>query len=253
MAPADILADAGNLFGAIGAAMGLAGPCDGRRAIADDRLARDHDRLVLILRPAQRLVDLFGIVSVDGLRRPACRLKACALIGRIGKLRPAINGDRIVVEKNNQLVELQMPGQRDRFMADAFHEAAIASNNPGLVIDKIIPEARVQMPLRDRHADGCRDALAKRPRRRLDARRHEIFWMARRLCAQLAEIADVIAADTVIAGEMQQRIDEHGAMPRRQHEPVAVRPVWIGRIMLQIARPEDRRDICHPKWKSHMA
>jgi hypothetical protein len=32
----------------------------------------------------------------------------------------------VVVPEHDQLVQLQMPGERDRLLADAFHQAAVA-------------------------------------------------------------------------------------------------------------------------------
>src|SRR2546426_8859990 len=34
----------------------------------------------------------------------------------------------------------------------------------------------------------------------------------------------------VVAGEVEQRVEQHARMPRRQHEPVAPEPVGVGGI-----------------------
>src|SRR3546814_2795498 len=62
---------------------------------------------------------------------------------------------------------------------------------------------------------------------------------------QLAEIADFVDRRMRVTREMQRRISEHRAMPRRQHESVAIRPRRIGGIELQIIRIEQCRDIGH--------
>ena len=38
----------------------------------------------------------------------------------------AVDRDRVVVEEGDQLAELEVAGERDRLMADALHQAAIA-------------------------------------------------------------------------------------------------------------------------------
>ena len=71
-----------------------------------------------------------------------------------------------------------MPGQGDRLVADALHQAAVAGDHIGPVIDQIVAEAGVQQALGQRHADRVGDALAQRPGRGLDAGRMAIFRMA---------------------------------------------------------------------------
>ena len=52
-----------------------------------------------------------------------------------------------------------MPGQRDRLVAEAFHQAAVARDHIGVVIDEITAKPRVHKPLGQRHADGRGDPL----------------------------------------------------------------------------------------------
>ena len=81
----------------------------------------------------------------------------------------------------------QMPGQRNRFVAEALHQAAVAGDDIGIVIDEIVAEARVQQALRQRHADRRGDALPERPGRGLDTRRMAVFGVARRFRSPLPE------------------------------------------------------------------
>ncbi len=59
-------------------------------------------------------------------RVPAGRLEARDLVGGIGQRHRAVDRDVVVVPEDDQLVELQMAGKRDRLLADAFHQAAVA-------------------------------------------------------------------------------------------------------------------------------
>ena len=68
-------------------------------------------------------------------------------------------------------------------MADAFHQAAIAEEHKGVVVNDIqtgLVKLRCQQRLGQRHADGIGDALTKRTRGGLDARRDIDFRMSRR-------------------------------------------------------------------------
>jgi hypothetical protein len=69
--PVDRLADAGDFFRAIGAAMSGAGAGDLRRAEADDGLARDERGAVRVLRRDQRAAHSVHVVTVDARDVPA--------------------------------------------------------------------------------------------------------------------------------------------------------------------------------------
>ena len=86
-----------------------------------------------------------------------------------------------------ELVELEMAGERDRLLADPFHQVAVGGEHIGRMIDGVVAEFGGEMPLGDRHADGVGETLAERAGGGLDARRDEIFRMARRHRAELAE------------------------------------------------------------------
>ena len=47
-----------------------------------------------------------------------------------------------------------MASQRDRFLADTFHEAAIARDDPGLVVDQVVAKARVLFDMLDEDHSG---------------------------------------------------------------------------------------------------
>lgn len=84
-----------------------------------------------------------------------------------------------------------MTGQTNGFVIDAFHQAAVAGDDPGAMIDEIIAVVGIEMALGDRHADRSRKPLPQRPRRRFNAGKLEISGMPGRT-VQLAEIADFL-------------------------------------------------------------
>ena len=60
-----------------------------------------------------------------------------------------------------------------------------------------------------------------------------IFRVARGLRAQLAEVLDLVQRHVLVAQEIQQRIQQHGAVAGGEDEAVAVGPVRIGGVEFQ--------------------
>ena len=79
----------------------------------------------------------------DGV--PAARLEALELVDRIRQRQRAVDRDAVVVEQHDQLGEPQVAGERDRLLADAFHEVAVGGQHEGVVID----HSRRRIPPRD--------------------------------------------------------------------------------------------------------
>ena len=133
-----------------------------------------------------------------------------------------------------------MPGQRGRLRGDALHEVAVADDRVGGVVDDFesgAVVARGELRFGDRHAHGIGEALPERTGRDLHARRMPALGMPGRLAAPLAEVLDVVQRE-VVAGQVQQAVEQHRTVPGREHEPVAIEPVRIARIVLEQARPQ---------------
>ena len=123
-----------------------------------------------------------------------------------------------------------MPGERQRLVADPLHQAAVAAEHIGVVIDEVVAELGGEQALGERHADRIGDALAERPGRHLDAGREAALGMAGGAAAELAEMLQLVERHVGIAGQMQQPVEQHRAVPVRQHEAVAVGPVGRRRV-----------------------
>ncbi|MPN16149.1 hypothetical protein SDC9_163487 [bioreactor metagenome] len=52
---------------------------------------------------------------------------------------------------------------------------------------------------------------------------------------------------------MQQRVDQHRAVAVTEHEAVAVRPLGVGRIVLEVVPPQHLGNFCHPHRGARMA
>ena len=62
------------------------------------------------------------------------------------------------------LLSLQVSGERDRLLADAFHQVAVGGEHIGVMVDDVAAEFGGEMPLGDRHADRIAEALARAAR-----------------------------------------------------------------------------------------
>ena len=168
--PVEDFAGAGDLLLARRIAMSLLRASLGRKTEPDDRLAGNHRRTVG--HGASRRdgsTDSIGLMAIDRQDMPTRGFEALQLIVGLGQAGRAVDRDGVVVPKGNQATQLEMPRQRNRFLADALHQAAVAHEDVSVVIDQIVAEGRIHDALAERHADRIGDALPERPRRRLDA------------------------------------------------------------------------------------
>ena len=129
------------------------------------------------------------------------------------------------------------------------------TNDVGIVIDDGIVgpvEGGRQECLGQRHADGRGKALPQRAGGRLDARRDAVFGMAGREAAELAELLELLHRQ-IVAGQVQQAVDQHRAVPAGEDEAVAVEPLRVGRVVAQEARPQHVSDGRHAHRHAGMA
>ena len=99
---------------------------------------------------------------------------------------------------------------------------------------------------------GIAQALAEGAGGRLDAAGRVVFGVARRGAAELTEIADLVQGDLLVAGQVEQGIEQHGAVAGGQNEAVAVRPIGAGRIELQEAPEQNGRRVRHAHRHARM-
>jgi len=138
-----------------------------------------------------------------------------------------------------------MASQPDRFVIYALHQAAVARDHPGAMIDQAVTEHSIEMPFGHRHAHAHCQPLAQRAGGAFNSRQHEILRVASAGAAQLTEVADVLDGRLLIARKIQQAVDQHRAVARRKHETIAIGPVGCGWIEFEIFRPQNACDIGH--------
>ena len=254
--PAQRFAGQGDFGIAQGSAVGLFLALLVRRTEADDRLAADQCRACALARGFQRNLNLVGVMPVDiADHLPAIGLEAARGVVGEPAMHLAIDGDAVVIVEGDQLVQPQGAGQRADLVADAFHHAAVAEEHVGVVVDDLVAgavELRGHDLLRQGEADGVGQPLTQRAGGGLDAGGVAELRVARGLAVQLAEVLQVVDGQ-VVAGQVQQRVDQHRAMAVGQHEAVAVGPLRVGRAVLQVVAPEHFGDVRHAHGGTGMA
>ena len=174
-----------------------------------ERHPHDDQRRLIggLLRGAKRLVHRRQVVAVVYLlHMPTVRGEPRADVLGERHRRRSGKRDGVLVVKGDQLAEPQVAGERARLGLDAFHHVAVACNHVREVVDDLVAgpvEACRQVRLRDGHANGVRDALAKRPRRRLDAWCEMALRVTGCEAAPLSEALDLFEGD-VVAGQIEE-------------------------------------------------
>jgi hypothetical protein len=167
-----------------------------RRALADHRLADDQRRPAgRALRRGDGGIDGVDVVAVDtGDDIPAIGFEALRRVVDEPRRDIAVDGDAVVVVENDELVQLPDRRKRAGLVADAFHQAAVAGEGVGVVVDDgvaVAVELAGEQLLGERHADRIGEALAERAGGGLDRRGDAVFRVARRLAVELAEVAEL--------------------------------------------------------------
>ena len=189
-------------------------------------------------------LDRLEVVAVlDPLGVPAVGVEPSGHVLRPGHRRRAVELDVVVVVEHDQLAQPQVAGQARGLRGDPFLQVAVGGDHERPMVDDggtRSLEFRSQPALRDGHPDGIGEALAERAGRRLDARRQAAFRVARRDAVPLSERLEVGQRDRV-AGQVEERVQQHVGVTGTQHEAVAVGPVRVGRRVPQEARPQHVR------------
>ena len=159
----------------------------------------------------------------------------------------AVDRDAVVVPERHQLAQAPGAGQRCGFMRNAFHQAAVAQEHPGAVVDDVVAgtvEALRQQLLGQGEADRVGQPLPERAGGGFHAVGDEVLRVPRGAVAELAEVLQLLDRQ-VVAGQVQQRVQQHRAVAVGKHETVAVEPLRVGRTVLEVVVPQHLGDVGH--------
>ena len=220
---------------------------------ANNRAAGDHRGARVLFGEQDRGGDRVRVVTVHLLNVPITETEAGDHVIGERNVDRAVIRHPVVIPEEDELAEAKMAGKRDDLLADALLEAAVADQCVGIVVNDIGPEHVAEECLGERHAGCVGDPLAKRTGRHLDAAIGVVFRMALATRAELAEATDVLQRDLFVAAEMQQRIEQHRAVPVRFDKAVAVEPERVLRIELEMLGEQRRGDVGRTKRRAGMA
>ena len=127
-----------------------------------------------------------------------------------------------------RLPKPEVAGQRRGLGADAFLEIAVGADDVNPVLnglERVVGvEARRHHLRGDAHADAVRESLAERTGGDFDAGRVAVLGMAGGLRAPLPKTLELLDRHLRIAGEMQQRIEQHRGVAGGEDEAIAILP-----------------------------
>ncbi len=140
-------------------------------------------------------------------------------------------------------------------MRDPLHQVAVADDGIGVMIHhlKARPvDAGGHQSLGQSHTHAGSKALAQRPGGRLHAGRIAVLGMAGSHAPPLAELFELLQRQ-VVAGQVEQAVEQHRSVPGRQHKAIAIRPGRISGIVLQKLGPEHVGHIGHAHRQAGVA
>ena len=211
------------------------------RAKANHGLATNQRRTHIVgLRFSNRSFNGIGMMAVDFANHlPAIGRKPLGRLVSEPAADMTINRDSVVVIKRDQFGQAPCTRQRTNFVGNAFHQATIAEEHIGKVIDDIkvrTIELLGEQLFRQRHSDRVGQSLAQRPGSSFYAGRIAKLRMARRFAVQLAKIFEVVNRQ-IVSGQMQEGIHQHRAMTVRQNKTITIGPRWIFGVVPQMMIP----------------
>ncbi|EKD96647.1 MAG: hypothetical protein ACD_23C01360G0002 [uncultured bacterium] len=140
-------------------------------------------------------------------------------------------------------------------MADAFHQATVAKEGPGVVIDNGMSgsiEFNSHEFFCQGHANRVGNPLTQGATGGLDARGVAVFRVAWCFAVQLPKCLQIFNAQ-VITRQMQQAIQQHGTVPVGEHEAITVRPLGIGWVVAKVMAPKHLGNVGHAHRHARVA
>jgi hypothetical protein len=180
-------------------------------------------------------VEVVAIVHAEHV--PAIGAEAGFDILAEGEVGASVDGDGVVIPDHLELAEAQVSGERGGFVADSFHEVAVRRQHPGPVLHDVAAVLAPEDPLGDRHPHRVADALSQRSGRGLHADRVPALRVPRGPGAPLPKLLQLLHRQ-VVAGQVEQRVEQHRGVAAGEDEAVAVWPGWMGRSVLEMPGPE---------------
>ena len=147
-----------------------------------------------------------------------------------------------------------MTGQGCRLHGDPFHDVTVGNDPIGIVVDDLVAGLVVaggEVRFGHRHADAVGESLPERSGGDFDARCVIGFRVTRRHRSELAEILDFLERQ-IIAGQMEQAVDQRRTVAGRKHEAISIEPERIARVVLEEILENDVPHRRGAEWQTGM-
>ena len=227
-------------FVARGFAVGFFGTRAGGQTVTDDGAAENERGTGIGFGGFEGEVNGFDIVAIgENLGVPAVGVETGGAVLGEGEGGVAFDGDVVVVVEVDEFAEAEVPGEGGGFGGDAFHEVAVGDDGVSIMVNEGViglVEPGCEVGFSYRHADAVGKALPERAGGHFDAGGEAVFGVAGGDTAPLAEVLDLFEGE-VVTGEVEEGIEEHGAMSAGEDEAVAVEPVGVGGVVAEVAHP----------------
>mmetsp|Transcript_8242 Transcript_8242/g.15125 ORF Transcript_8242/g.15125 Transcript_8242/m.15125 type:complete len:252 (-) Transcript_8242:14-769(-) len=171
------------------------------------------------------------------------------MVLRLRELRHLVQRHVVRVEEQNEVVQLLVRRKAHGLLGHPLLEAAVAAQHVHVVVEQSVlrsVEPRGSHLLGSGQPHGVGDARAQGARGGLDARgtvlRVGELGVARGGGVPLAEVGHLVLGD-VVACHVEPRVQEHGPVPCREHEAVAVHPRGVRRVVRHGLAPQHRADL----------
>ena len=223
------------------------------RPVADRRPARDQRGPGLVARGGEGRGDRVGVVTVDAHGAPAAGREPRQRVVAGRERGRAVDRNAVVVVEDDQSAQAKVARERYRLVADALHQAAVSGDGVGVVIDQRRTEPGREVALGDGHADRVAEPLAQGSGGGFDPPRGAVLGVTGRPASELTEARDLLDRHVLVPRKVEECVQQHRAMPGREHEAVAVGPVGPARVEAQEAGEQDRRRVGHSHGHSRVA
>ena len=214
-------------------------------SFADERFGHDQMRLAATrLRFVVSPQELLHVLPVHLLHVPPIGFITGDGVFALREQGHRVEGDVIRIVNEDEVVQLEVTGQRAGFARHTFLQATVAGEAHDLVIENTMlrrVEARFGHFAGNSQTNRIGHALPERPRGSLYSRRLAEFRMSGRYAAELAKVFHLFEGDFE-AREVQPAIEEHAAVTCRENKTIAVQPARLFGIVAESRSEKDRSD-----------
>ncbi|KAH3669258.1 hypothetical protein OGAPHI_001379 [Ogataea philodendri] len=175
----------------------------------------------------------------------------------VGQINAAVKRDLVVIVQNDQVVQSQVAGQRDRLQSNTFLQTGVADNAvDGVVHHRDIGPVvqRGQVFGRNGQSNAVGNSLAQRPGGQLDSRVLDLGVAGtERVDPRGVVRLELLHSHVLVPGQVQEHVLEQTRVAVGQNNPVAVEEVGVVRRISHGVLPQSNTHGSHAHSAAGMA